>query len=107
VRLRLRQHYGIIDAELNIAHDAGRRRSNRTSIGLLRDWQPWGQLGCSGTDDDGGGSSDSGASSADNTDSFISAHGDNHDAVSDRRNHRNYRNIDRLLNTFISEQEWP
>jgi multidrug efflux system membrane fusion protein len=107
VRFRLKQRYRVVNA--NDLHNAGRRSSDRNSVGIFRDRQPWGQLGCSGTDDDRSGPSDFGASSADHADSFISAHGDNHNAVSDHRNYRDYwnrwnhRNVDRLLTIFISE----
>src|SRR3978361_1380408 len=108
VRFRLEQRYRVVNA--NDLHNFGWRSSDRNSIGIFRSRQPWGQLGCSGTDDDRGAPSDFGASSADHADSFISAYGDNHDAVSDHRNYRDYwnrwnhRNIDRLLTIFISEK---
>ena len=52
VRFRLEQHCFIVDANLNVAHNAGRRRSNRTSVGIYRDRQSWGQLRSSRTYDD-------------------------------------------------------
>jgi hypothetical protein len=42
VRLRLEQHCFIVDADVNGADRAGRWRSNRNSVGFLRDWQSWG-----------------------------------------------------------------
>ena len=42
VRLRLEQHCFIVDADVNGADRAGRCRSNRNSVGFLRDWQSWG-----------------------------------------------------------------
>jgi hypothetical protein len=50
VRFRLEQHCFIVDANLNVAHNTGRRRSNRTSVGIYRDRQSWGQLRSCGTD---------------------------------------------------------
>ena len=42
VRLRLKQHCFIVHADVNGADRAGRWRSNRNSVGFLRDWQSWG-----------------------------------------------------------------
>jgi len=42
VRLRLKQHCFIVVSNVNVAHPAGRQRSNRSSVGILRDWQSWG-----------------------------------------------------------------
>jgi hypothetical protein len=49
VWFRLKQHCFIVDADVNLTHDPGRRRSNRNSVGIYRDWQSWGQLGGSCT----------------------------------------------------------
>ena len=50
VRLRLKQHCFVFDANIDVADGAGRRRSNRNSVGIYRDRQSWGQLRSSGTD---------------------------------------------------------
>ncbi len=42
VRLRLKQYRFIVDSNVNVAHNTRWRRSNRTSVGIYRDWQPWG-----------------------------------------------------------------
>ncbi len=47
VRFRLEQHCFIVSA--NVAYNAGRRCSNRNSVGIYRDRQSWGQLRSSGT----------------------------------------------------------
>jgi hypothetical protein len=52
VRFRLEQHCFIVDANIHGADSAGRRRSNRTSVGIYRDRQSWGQLRGSRADDD-------------------------------------------------------
>jgi len=39
VRLRFKQHCFIVDPNVNVAHNAGRRRANRNSAGIFRDWQ--------------------------------------------------------------------
>ena len=51
VRLRLEQHSFIFDSnvDVNFAHHAGRRRSNRNPIGILRNWQSWSWLRTGGT----------------------------------------------------------
>ena len=51
VRLRLDQHSFIFDSnvDVNFAHHAGRRRSNRNPIGILRNWQSWSWLRTGGT----------------------------------------------------------
>jgi hypothetical protein len=41
VRLRLKQHCCIVESNVNVADSAGRRRSNRNSVGILRDRQSW------------------------------------------------------------------
>jgi hypothetical protein len=38
MRLRLKQHCFIVDSNVNVAHNAGWRRSNRNSVGIYRDW---------------------------------------------------------------------
>jgi len=50
VRFRHEQYCFIVDANVNVTHNAGRRRSDRTSVGIYRDRQSWGQLPGSGTD---------------------------------------------------------
>jgi hypothetical protein len=52
VRFRLEQRCFIVDANVNVTHDAGRRCSNGTPIGIYRDRQSWGQLRCSRTNND-------------------------------------------------------
>jgi hypothetical protein len=42
VRLRLKQCCLVVNPDLNIAHNAGRRRSNRNSVGFNGDRQSWG-----------------------------------------------------------------
>jgi hypothetical protein len=51
VRLRVEQHRGVFDTNINVADNAGWRGSNRTPLGIDRDRQPWSQLrgGCSNT----------------------------------------------------------
>jgi hypothetical protein len=54
VRLRLKQHCfivhaNIVHANLNVANRARRRRSNRNSVGIFRDWQSWRQFHTAGT----------------------------------------------------------
>ncbi len=51
VRLRLKQCCFIVDSNVNVAHNAGRRRSNRNSVGIFRNWQSRGEFRSSGTDD--------------------------------------------------------
>jgi hypothetical protein len=50
VWFRLEQHCLIVDANVNVTHNAGRRRSDWTSVGIYRDRQSWGQFPGSGTD---------------------------------------------------------
>jgi hypothetical protein len=50
VWFRLEQRCLIVDANVNVTHNTGRRRSDRTSVGIDRDRQSWGQLPGSGTD---------------------------------------------------------
>ena len=50
VRLRLEQYCFIVDSNVNVAHNAGWRRSNRNSVGIYRDWQSWGWFRSSGAD---------------------------------------------------------
>jgi hypothetical protein len=52
VRFRLKQHRFIVDANVDVAHNPGRRCSNGNSLGLYRDWQSWAQLRSSRTNDD-------------------------------------------------------
>jgi hypothetical protein len=54
VRLRLKQHCFIVDSNVNVdvAHHAGRRCSNGTSVGIIRDRQSWGRLRSSRTNND-------------------------------------------------------
>jgi hypothetical protein len=52
VRFRFEQHCFIVNANVHVAHSARRSRSNRTSIGIYRDRQPWCQLRGSRTNDD-------------------------------------------------------
>ena len=42
VRRWLKQYCGIVDSNVNVGHPAGRQRSSRSSVGILRGWQPWG-----------------------------------------------------------------
>jgi hypothetical protein len=51
VRFRLERHCFIVGANLNDVDNAGRRCSNRNSVGIYRDRQSWGQLRSSGTND--------------------------------------------------------
>jgi multidrug efflux system membrane fusion protein len=44
VRLRVEQHCGVFDTDINLADNAGWRGSNRNSLGIDRNWQPWSQL---------------------------------------------------------------
>jgi hypothetical protein len=44
VRLRVEQHCGVFDTNINVADNARRRGSNRTPLGIDRDRQPWSQL---------------------------------------------------------------
>jgi hypothetical protein len=48
VRFRLEQHG--FSANVNVAHNVGRRGSNRNSVGIYRDRQSWGQFRSGGTD---------------------------------------------------------
>jgi hypothetical protein len=41
VRLRFEQHCFIVVSNIDVAYPVG-RRTNRSSVGILRDWQPWG-----------------------------------------------------------------
>jgi hypothetical protein len=41
VRLRLKQHGFIVEPNVNVAHNV-ERRSNRSPVGILPDWQSWG-----------------------------------------------------------------
>src|SRR6266850_983946 len=41
VRLRLEQYRLVVDSSVNVAHNAGWRRSNRHSDGIHGDWQSW------------------------------------------------------------------
>jgi hypothetical protein len=50
VRFRFEQHCFIVNA--NVAHNSGRRCSNRNSVGIHRDRQSWGQLRGGRTDND-------------------------------------------------------
>jgi len=49
VRLRLEQHCFIVGANVDDAHNVGRRRSNGNSLGVYRDRQSWSQLRSRGT----------------------------------------------------------
>jgi hypothetical protein len=49
VRFRLKQHCFVFDSNIHVADNAGRRRSNRTSVGIFRDRQSWSELRRSGT----------------------------------------------------------
>jgi hypothetical protein len=51
VRLRLNQHCRIVDPGFNLADPNERRRANRSSVGILRDWQSRSQFRTGGTDD--------------------------------------------------------
>src|SRR6202158_1198361 len=51
VRLRLNQHCFILDSYVDVAHNAGRRRSHRNSVGFDGNRQSRGQLRTGGTDD--------------------------------------------------------
>ena len=42
VRLRLKQHGFVVVANVDVAHNVGRPRSNRSPVGILPDWQSWG-----------------------------------------------------------------
>jgi hypothetical protein len=42
VRLRFEQHCCIVNPDVNVADNVKRRRSNRSPVGILRDWQSWG-----------------------------------------------------------------
>jgi hypothetical protein len=53
VRLRLRQYHGIIYSVLTIARPTGQQHTKRSTPGILRDRQSWGEPGNAGTDDDG------------------------------------------------------
>jgi hypothetical protein len=44
VRLRLKQHCFVFDSNIHVAHNAGRKRPNRNSVGIYRNRQPRGQL---------------------------------------------------------------
>jgi hypothetical protein len=54
VRLRLKQHCFIVDSNVNVdvAHHAGGRCSNGTSVGIVRNRQSWGRLRSSRTNTD-------------------------------------------------------
>jgi hypothetical protein len=41
VRLRLKQHCFIVVSNVDVAHNVGHRRSNRSPVGILPDWQSW------------------------------------------------------------------
>ena len=52
VRLRLKQHgFVVVVANVDVAHNVERPRSNRSSVGILPDWQSWGQSPIGATDD--------------------------------------------------------
>jgi hypothetical protein len=42
VRRRLKQRYFVVVANVDVAHNVERPRSNRSPVGILRDWQSWG-----------------------------------------------------------------
>jgi hypothetical protein len=43
VRLRLKQHgFVVVGANVDVAHNVEPRSSNRSPVGILRDWQSWG-----------------------------------------------------------------
>jgi hypothetical protein len=52
VRRRVEQHCVVFHADIDIAHNAGRRRPNRNSVRFYRNRKPWSDLGSSGTNTD-------------------------------------------------------
>jgi hypothetical protein len=72
VRFRLEQHCFIVGA--NGAHNPGRRRSNRNSLGIYRDRQSWGQLRGSRTDDKRAAHCGHGGTAANDAHHHLSAH---------------------------------
>ena len=115
VRLRLKQHCLFIDSYVNVADDAGWRRSNRNSVGIYRDRQSWGQLRGSGTDDERIAHCGQRGAGANDAHCYISAHcfiaHDKHYAGPDHRHHWDHRNVHhsgRLVKQlFIYKRERP
>jgi hypothetical protein len=50
VRLRLEQHRGLVESNINIAYPTGRQRSKRSAVGIFSNWQSWGQSSIDGSD---------------------------------------------------------
>jgi hypothetical protein len=106
VRLRLKQCCVIVDSNINVAHNAGRRRSNRNSVGFYRDQQSRGQLRRRGPDDERIALCGCSNVGADDAQRFISR--DKHRAGSDHRDHRNVDHSRRLMKKFfVCEREQP
>jgi len=108
VRIRLQQHCFIVSTNVNDAHNARRRRSNRHSVGIYRDRQSWGQLRSSGTNGERiavctyGGTGTSDTNRYLSAYRFISIYADEPFSVPDRRD---VERCQRLLKPpFIREQ---
>jgi membrane fusion protein, multidrug efflux system len=98
VRLRLKQHCRFIDSNVDVADNAGWRRSNRNPTGIYRDWQSWGQFRGGDTDDERIAHCGYRGASTNDTHCYISAHclisHDKHCAGPDNRHRWGHWNVD-------------